>query len=276
MNKDSTPTVPPSLAQDTPLCGKGHPTAAEPGTGHRYDPKFVEQNLMGPNSMKMLAELLQSVKLEKGMRVLDLGCGKGLTSIQLAQEFGVQVFATDLWIDATRNHNTFKSMGLENRIVPIHADANNLPFADDYFDAIVSVDAYQYFGTDPEFMDAKLARLLKKGGTIALAFPGVKKELAGDLPYEMTLSWNNAKDEILRTFHSIPWWKELLEKSKEIEIDSIREMQCHDDAWQDWLAVSENEYAELARNDRISMGAGAGKHMNFIAITARRRESCAS
>lgn len=38
---------------------------------------------MGPNSMKMLEKILKSVKLEKGMRVLDLGCGKGLINITI-------------------------------------------------------------------------------------------------------------------------------------------------------------------------------------------------
>jgi cyclopropane fatty-acyl-phospholipid synthase-like methyltransferase len=52
--------------------------------------------MMGPNSMKIIEELSESLKLEKGMRVLDLGCGKGLTSIFLAKEYDVTVFATDL------------------------------------------------------------------------------------------------------------------------------------------------------------------------------------
>lgn len=233
---------------------------------NKYDKKFVDENLMGPNSMKMLEELLQSVKLEKGMRVLDLGCGKGLTSILLAKEFGVQVFATDLWISATENYKTFKSIGFENQIIPIHADAGNLPYADEYFDAIVSIDSYYYFGTEPDYMD-KLAPLVKKGGTIALAFPGVKNELNGTLPDEMMLSWAQAKDEVLKTFHSIPWWKELLSQSKEIEIESIQEMEGFEETWQDWLSC-EHEYAI---NDRLSMEAGAGKYMNLIAIIAERK-----
>src|SRR5574344_58188 len=126
---------------------------------NKYDKKFINENLMGPNSMKMLEELLQSVKLEKGMRVWDLGCGKGLTSIVLAKEFGVQVFATAFWIGATETYKPFKSLNLENRIIPIHADAGDLPYADEYFDAIVSIDSYYYFGTEPEFMDTKLAPL---------------------------------------------------------------------------------------------------------------------
>ncbi|MGB9939171.1 SAM-dependent methyltransferase [Methanosarcina sp.] len=64
------------------------------------------------------------MKLEKGMRVLDPGCGKGLTSIFLAKEYDVTVSATDLWISATENYERIKSMGLEDRIIPIHTDAH--------------------------------------------------------------------------------------------------------------------------------------------------------
>jgi len=61
-----------------------------------YDAAFVKENMMGPNSMKILEEMAGSLHLERGMRVLDLGCGKGLTSIFLAEECDVCVFATDL------------------------------------------------------------------------------------------------------------------------------------------------------------------------------------
>lgn len=48
--------------------------------------------------------------INKGMRVLDLGCGKGLTSVFLAEEFGVQVFAVDLWTTATENYNRLRKL----------------------------------------------------------------------------------------------------------------------------------------------------------------------
>ena len=82
------------------------------------------------------------------MRVLDLGCGRGLTSAYLADTFGVQVFALDLWIPATENYLRFRELGLDSRIIPLHGDAWNMPFAEEYFDAVVSIDSYHYFGRD--------------------------------------------------------------------------------------------------------------------------------
>jgi len=58
-----------------------------------------------------------------------------------------------------------------------------------------------------------------------------------------------------------------LAKSHKIAIDSIQEMQCFKESWSDWL-LCENEYA---RNDRAAMEAGAGKYMNLISVTARRK-----
>jgi len=66
-----------------------------------YDKLFLNENMMGPNSMLLLEELIDGLPLKPGMRVLDLGCAKGLTSVFLAKEFGVQVLAVDLWISAT-------------------------------------------------------------------------------------------------------------------------------------------------------------------------------
>ena len=60
--------------------------------------------------------------------------------------------------------------------------------------------AYHYFGRDAQYMDKKLAPLLKKGGMIALAFPGLKEELGQEVPKEMLLSWT-AED--IATWHPV-------------------------------------------------------------------------
>lgn len=231
----------------------------------QYDSQFVSENLMGPNPLKMLEELTANLNLHPGMRVLDLGCGKGLTSIFLAKEFGVQVYATDLWIGATENYARFQEMGLADKIVPIHADALDLPFAEEYFDAVISIDAYYYFGRDASYMDEKLAPFVVPGGVIALAFPGFIKDIHENLPPEFLLSWH-AED--LDTFHSCEWWSNLLSQSKKIQIQHLGEMSCHETCWDDWL----NSDVPYAINDRKSMEAGAGKYMNMISVVATRTD----
>ena len=79
----------------------------------QYDKQFLLENMMGPNALKILEELTEGIKLTSDMKILDLGCGKGLTSIFLAKEFGVQVYATDLWITAAENFERFKKLGLK-------------------------------------------------------------------------------------------------------------------------------------------------------------------
>ena len=109
--------------------------------------RWIRGNLMGPNVLWLLESLCSRVELRAGMRVMDLGCGKAVSSIFLAQEFGAQVWATDLWIAATENPKRIKEAGLEERVFAIHADARSPPYPEEFFDAIVSVDAYHYFGT---------------------------------------------------------------------------------------------------------------------------------
>jgi cyclopropane fatty-acyl-phospholipid synthase-like methyltransferase len=57
----------------------------------RYDAAWVLDNQMGPNALWLTEWLAEALPLRAGMRVLDLGCGRALSSIFLAKEFGVQV-----------------------------------------------------------------------------------------------------------------------------------------------------------------------------------------
>jgi len=58
-----------------------------------YDAEWLFDTMMGPN-VRWLAELAsQAVPLHRGMRILDLGCGKAASSIFLAKEFDVTVWA---------------------------------------------------------------------------------------------------------------------------------------------------------------------------------------
>lgn len=228
----------------------------------KYDKRFLSQNFMGPNAVLMLDEITQSVELTKEMRVLDLGCGTGLTSVFLAKEYGVQTFAVDLWITATENYQRFMRMGVDDWVIPIHADAMELPFADEYFDAFISIDSYGYYGNNDDYFEKHLKSLLKKGAPIAIAIPGTKQEMNGIKPDELKPFLD---DEDFATLHCIEWWTQILEKH--IDDFSIKEMECTDRAWSDWLAADN----PIAKQDIEMMKADNGKYLNLISITGKRK-----
>lgn len=229
----------------------------------KYDTDFLKENMMGPNSMKIVEELSDSLKLEKGMRVLDLGCGKGLTSIFLAKEYDVTVFATDLWISATENYERIKSMGLEDKIIPIHAEAHDLPFANEFFDLAICVDAYHYFGVEEDYLTKHFAPLVKKGRQIAVAVPGLKEEFTNGVPAELQPYWF---DDMTLTLHSFDWWYNLWKNCDSVSIQECKELKCLEEAWKDWLSC-DNDYA---RRDIGMMEAEGGNYFNLVSIVATK------
>lgn len=219
--------------------------------------EYINKNMMGPNSITIIKELTQNSQLKQGMKVLDLGCGMGLTSIYLAQQFNVEVFAVDLWISATDNYNRFKELNLENSIIPLNCNANELPFANEYFDAVISVDSYHYFGNNNTFFDEKIKPLIKPNGQVLIAFPSMKQDYTKNIPQEMQPFW---EEEALQMWQSTNWWKDNF--SKELKNMKIQEMQCYNQSWQDWLQT-DNEYAIT---DRDMFNTDNGRYMNLISI----------
>ena len=221
--------------------------------------------IMGPNPIKLEEELLQDHRIPAGAVVCDLGSGQGLTSVFLAKEYGFTVYAADLWSDPEENRRFFREMGLDDRqIIPVHADATALPFEKEFFDAVISTDSYNYFGRDPEYLDQKLLPLVKKGGYLYIAIPGMKRDCHEDLPPELLLSWT---PEQLAYMHDVPYWRNMVEQSRDAEVIEVGEMESNDEVWSDWLK-QENEYAV---GDRKAMEAGGGKYLNFIRIVLRKK-----
>ena len=224
------------------------------------DENYPTHDMMGPNAVMILQELLQARTLRPGSRVLDLGCGKGLSSVYLAKAYGVQVFAVDLWVTASENHQRFSRLALDKQIIPIHADAASLPFADDYFDAVISIDAYHYFGGNDHYFGRHLRPLLKDGALAALALVGLKNELPAGIPQEMSAFWD---EESFNTWHSADWWApRFTGRLSDLE---IREMDCFQKAWADWLATDDPH----AIGDRAMMTADRGRYMNLVSITGK-------
>lgn len=230
----------------------------------KYNSAELQSKIMGPNPIKLEEELLLDCKIASGSVVCDLGSGQGLTSVFLVKEYGFIVYATDLWSDPADNRKFFNEMGLsDQQITPVKADATNLPFEKEFFDAIISTDSYNYFGRDPEFLDKKLLPYVKCGGYIYIALPGMKKDCHNDLPSELLLSWT---PEQLDYMHDIVYWKNIISFCQGAKLIKISEMESNEEVWNDWLK-QENPYAV---SDRKAMEAGGGKYLNFISIVLQK------
>lgn len=229
-----------------------------------YNIPELQAKIMGPNPVKLEEELLLHCEIPPNSIVCDLGSGQGLTSLFLVKEYGFTVYATDLWSDPEDNRKFFRKMGLsDEQIIPVKADATALPFEEEFFDAIISTDSYNYFGRDPKFLDDKLLPYLKHGGYIYIAIPGMKKDCHDNLPPELLLSW---MPDQLDYMHDIMYWENIIRHCKGARVISIHEMESNEEVWNDWL-MQENEYAI---SDRKAMEAGGGKYLNFISIVLQR------
>src|SRR6188768_2858249 len=233
----------------------------------RYHPEWIIGSGSGGAPSLWLTEwLAEAVDLRPGMRVLDLGCGLAASSIFLSREFGVQVWATDLWFSAAENLQRVRDAGVENDVFPVHADARSLPFAADFFDAVVSLDSFVYYGTDDLYL-SYLARLVKPGGPIAIAGAGLMQEIEGSVPDHLQAWWEPA----LWCLHSAAWWRRHWERTG---IVSVERADAMTDGWQRWLdwhrVVCPENHTELQ-----AVEADGGRYLGYVRVVGRRQSEVA-
>lgn len=232
-----------------------------------YDAHWMLANQMGPNALWLTEALSQVMDLQPGMRVLDMGCGKALSSIFLAKEFGLQVWATDLWIEASDNWQRVRQAGMEVQVFPIHTEAHSLPFASEFFDAALSMDAYHYFGTDDLYLGYYFLRHIKPGGKIGIVVPGLQQEFHAGVPEHLKPYW----EWDYCSFHSPGWWRAHWEKCGLVEVERA---DLVPGGWEHWLKWQEaclklgynydEKEAEMLRVDQ-------GRNLGFTRLVATKK-----
>jgi cyclopropane fatty-acyl-phospholipid synthase-like methyltransferase len=230
-----------------------------------YDPRWALDNLMGPNVLWLTEALSQLLDLRPGMRVLDLGCGRAISSIFLAREWDLQVWATDLWISASENWERIKAAGGQDKVFPIHAEAHALPFADGFFDALVSMDAYHYFGTDDLYLSSA-ARLVRLGGQIGIIVPGLRHEVTGQLAEHLAAYWEPA----YWSFHSPLWWHNHWEKTGLVQVEVADMIENGWEHWLTWLEVCATYGYPTSEREAEMVRVDAGRNLGFTRLVARR------
>lgn len=97
--------------------------------------------------------------LSNGNRILDLGSGTGYY-LNLMQKRGYSCVGVDLSQDMVRQSMTAYPD------IPVNiADARKLPFSDNSFDALISIETLRYFSNRDQFLN-EIFRVIKPGGIV--------------------------------------------------------------------------------------------------------------
>ena len=227
----------------------------------RYDPAFLMREPFGAHPLWMTEWLCEELDLEPGMRVLDLGCGHAKSSIFLAKEFDLEVWATDLWIAAEHNRETVREHALTERIHCVDADARALDFEHAFFDAILSIDAYPYFGTD-DLCLPYLGQFLRPRGQIGFAGAGLMRELAHPIPMPTRLVWGPD----MWCLHTADWWRTHWTRTGLVDLRVADTLENGIDYWKRWSRANgcDSDFLEVLDQD-------AGNTLGYVRVSARMR-----
>lgn len=100
--------------------------------------------------------------------VLDIGCGVGAGSKYFASRGAKKVIGADISGEAIKEARANNNHA--DTVEFMVADAQTLPFPNDYFDAIISLETIEHL-EDPENFLLECRRVIKKGGTFVCSTP---------------------------------------------------------------------------------------------------------
>ena len=213
----------------------------------------------GANALWLTEWLAEAVPLAAGDRVLDLGCGRAASSVFLRRELGVEVWAADLWNDPTENLRRVRDAGVGDGVYPLRLDARELPFGDGFFDAVVAIDSFVYFGTDDLYLP-EVARLVRPGGWLGIAGAGFLAEIDGPVPEHLRDWWEPA----LWCLHSPGWWRRHWDRTGLVRVETADAM---DGGWERWL-----EWQRFASPDNAveiaALEADRGRTLGYVRVAA--------
>jgi arsenite methyltransferase len=113
-------------------------------------------------------ELIELCHIGGGKYVLDVGCGVGVTPCYIAKRYGCRVVGVDISEGMIeRSKERAKREGIADRVEFRPADAQDLPFEDDLFDA-VTTESVTAFPEDKQRAVNEYVRVTKPGGYVGL------------------------------------------------------------------------------------------------------------
>ena len=179
------------------------------GYSDRFDPFVLNQN---PRLRRLYGDLFVSFLGSTPCdRLLDVGCGTGIYFDMLARQ-AHRIDALDLSADMVRVAAEYCQASKLDQIHPQAASADKIPFPDQTFDVVVSMDLLHHV-PDPEAVLAEVYRVLRKDGRFFVFEPNICNPLtflAQAIPREERLALGRNRPATLRRllerhFETVRW-----------------------------------------------------------------------
>lgn len=185
---------------------------------------------MAPAGLLLAERLAAALQLTPHSNVLDLGCGRGQSSVYLASRHRAQVVSVDLWISAAERQRRAVRAGVGEWVNPLQGNiARGVPIEPGSLDAIFSLQAFHCFGTSPGLL-RYLVSLLKPGGRIGIAQGCFREEVEVlPPPFTTTDGWNAEYHK----YHSPAWWGRHFAANDLLEVGQVEEVPDGDIMWED-------------------------------------------
>jgi len=243
------------------------------------------EDCFGGGGLYLAARMVRTLRLQPGDIVLDLGCGKGPSAVFLAERYGVNVIALDLWTSATVLNEKFTARRLRNRILPLHLDATReLPFAENYFDAIFSMNSLSFYGGDPEVL-RRLLTHLKPGGQLCIGSEVLSAEFTAEqlvnppAVYAFQLpppaQEVNVFEDDFKKQHTPGWWRDLFEASGLLTVETCETLDDAETLYEElvWYEHTHNTdpFDVQISLDQLDWGRAHTPSKSLFVLTAVRR-----
>ncbi|XUX00222.1 MAG: methyltransferase domain-containing protein [Dehalogenimonas sp.] len=132
------------------------------GISHRY------MELLNPSSPEKIVQLGRLLKLKKGSRVIDFGCGCAESLTLWAEEFGITGVGIDISEDfCARARKKVAAKGLSDRIEIVCSPAADYVFAEGAFDAATCIGATFAFGGYQQTIQA-MKKAIRQSGRLGI------------------------------------------------------------------------------------------------------------